>query len=94
MGLEIDRIEGWPCKGTDTVRGLPCSTSERATQHGIVKIGAEHRLRSGEKLLAHRRLPPAHHLGVEPGGLHRVRARRPVAAEFRRPRLKMLCFRY
>ncbi len=50
-------------------------------EDGVVEIGPEDRLRRRQQLGRQRRLAPAHHLRVEPRGLHRVGARGACAAD-------------
>ena len=50
-------------------------------QRGVVEVGPEHRHRGLERLGAERRLAPAHHLRIEPGGLHRIWPRCPFASD-------------
>ena len=64
-----------PSAGSEA-RGGGCRAERR-----VVEVGPEHRLGRGQQLVRQRRLAPAHHLGVEPGRLHRIGPRRAVAPD-------------
>src|SRR5216684_5908244 len=76
----------------DNVVGVECRTGEGAdsagclsglglaTQRRVVKVRPEHAHCGLERFRADRGLPPAHHLRVEPGGLHRIRSRRTLSS--------------
>src|SRR5260221_9037463 len=47
-----------------------------ASKRRVVKVRPEHSLRGPKRFRAHRGLPPAYHLRVEPGSLHGIGPRR------------------
>src|SRR5258705_9429543 len=74
MRGDVFSIECWTCKTTDPVDR--CSgVCSFALDRGIKQIGPENALRGSEQLRGQRSLAPAHHLGIEPGRLHRGGAR-------------------
>src|SRR5882672_3557864 len=85
MRGDIFSIECRACETTDPVG--KCSVSRCsgicffALDRGIKQIGPENALRGSEQLLGQWSLAPAHHLGIEPGRLHRVGARSAVVSD-------------
>src|SRR5262249_44635024 len=63
---DVVRVEGGTGERADAVRGLAGGPAAGGAQRFVMEIGPEHRLGVGEQPGRHRRLLPAHHLGVEP----------------------------
>src|SRR4051794_7388842 len=73
MARNVAGIECRPGKRADGVR-TAIALIWRKSQRCIVEVRPEYRLCDGKRLRAELRLSPAHHLRIEPGRLHRIRA--------------------
>src|SRR6185312_8471882 len=79
MAGDIAGVGRRPGKGADGVRS---ALSLALVPHGgVVEVGPEHAHGGLKRVRPQRRLPPAHHLGVQPGGLGGIGPGRALAPD-------------
>ena len=70
-----------PAKAPMPSAGSPARCAGSPGERRVIEVGPEHRLRRRQQFGRQRRLPPAHHLRIEPGGLHRIGPAGALAAD-------------